>query len=189
VLFAQPSSLTGKTERGFREALPACGLCNSPARPFAQPHLVLVPVAALPIFAIRPRGAFSTLVVSLAKHGLRGIHEHPKNALARGSNTNLADDLVCSLAPTAPRSARCAAPDPCPPASHPQQRRDSSVAIAAILRGQRDDRSGQRILIDPLDRLIALCPSPLPQQPASIPFAHLVLRSDMLHCTTAPLGA
>lgn len=46
------------------------------------------------------------------------------------------------------------------PTRSPQQRRDSPVAVTAILRGQRDDRSGQRILIDPLDSLIALCPGP-----------------------------
>jgi hypothetical protein len=42
---------------------------------------------------------------------------------------------------------------------------------------------------DPLQRLIKLCPSPLSQQPAGMPFAHPVLLACMLYRTTSPLRA
>ena len=56
------------------------------------------------------------------------------------------------------------------PACTTQQRRDSPVAVAPVLVGKRDDGSGQRILVPPLDRRVALCAAPLIQQPAGMPF-------------------
>ena len=75
------------------------------------------------------------------------------------------------------------------PAITLQQRRNSPVAVATVLTGQRNDRFGECIFVDPLDRGIALCPSPLPQQPAGMALAHFVLFARMLHRTTPPLRA
>jgi len=68
-----------------------------------------------------------------------------------------------------------------------QQRRNSPVSAATVLTGQGNDRFGQRILVDPLDRGIALCSSPLPQQPVRMALTHFVLFARMLHRTTPPL--
>ena len=54
---------------------------------------------------------------------------------------------------------------------------------------QGNDRFGQCLFVDPLDRGIALCPPPLPQQPTGMPLAHFVLFACMLHRTTPPLRA
>ena len=70
-----------------------------------------------------------------------------------------------------------------------QQRCNSPVSVATILTGQGNDRFGQRLFVDPLDRGLALCPSPLPQQPAGMPLAHCVLFACVLHRTTPPLRA
>jgi hypothetical protein len=70
-----------------------------------------------------------------------------------------------------------------------QQRRNSPVSVATVLTGQGNDRFRQRIFVDPLDRGIALCPSPLPQQPAGMALTHFVLFARMLHRTTPPLRA
>ena len=75
------------------------------------------------------------------------------------------------------------------PASTLQQRCNPPVAIAPIFTGQRNHRFGQRIFVDPLDRGVALCPSPLPQQPTGMPLTYFVLLSRMLHRTTSPLRA
>ena len=75
------------------------------------------------------------------------------------------------------------------PAITLQQRRNSSVSVATIFTGQGNDRFRQRLFVDLLDRGIALCPSPLPQQPAGMSLAHFVLFARMLHRTTPPLRA
>ncbi len=75
------------------------------------------------------------------------------------------------------------------PACFTQLHSDPPVAVAPVFTGQGNDRSGQLILVDPLDRGIALCPSPLPQQPTGMPLAHFVLFARMLHRTTPPLRA
>src|SRR5271163_2143 len=75
------------------------------------------------------------------------------------------------------------------PSSTLQQRRDSPVAVAPVGTGQGHDRCGQRIFGDPRDRGIALCPSPLPQQPAGMALAHCILLARLLHRTTPPLRA
>ncbi len=54
------------------------------------------------------------------------------------------------------------------PACRPQQRRDPPVAVTAILTGQGNDRSRQRIFIHSLDRHVALRSTPLLHQPASM---------------------
>ncbi len=61
---------------------------------------------------------------------------------------------------------------------HPRLRKTLSVAISVA-----------ELSIDPLDRGIALCPPPLPQQPTGMPLAHFVLFACMLHRTTPPLRA
>src|SRR4029077_19463604 len=63
---------------------------------------------------------------------------------------------------------------------------NSSVAVASVFTGQGNDRFRQRLFVDPLDRGIALCPAPLPQQPAGMSLAHFVLFERMLHRTTPP---
>ena len=70
-----------------------------------------------------------------------------------------------------------------------QQRRNSPVAVTTVFTGQCNDCFRQRIFIDPWDRGIALCPSPLPQQPAGMSLAHFVLFERILHRTTPPLRA
>jgi len=70
-----------------------------------------------------------------------------------------------------------------------QQRRNSPVSVATVLTGQGDDRFGQRIFVDPLDRGIALCSSPLPQQLVSMALIHFVFFARMLHRTTPLLRA
>src|SRR5271156_1271487 len=75
------------------------------------------------------------------------------------------------------------------PACRPQQRRDSPVAVTAILTGQGNDRSGQRIFIHSLDRHVALCSTPLIHQPASMSFGEFVLLPGMLHRTATSFRA
>jgi hypothetical protein len=75
------------------------------------------------------------------------------------------------------------------PASTLQQRRNSPVAVATVFTGQCNDRFGQRFFVDPRDRGIALCPSPLPQQPAGMSLAYFVFFARMLYRTTPPLRA
>ena len=70
-----------------------------------------------------------------------------------------------------------------------QQRRNSPVSVTTVFTGQGNDHLRQCLFVDPLDRGIALCPSPLPQQPTGMSLAHFVLFLRMLHRTTPPLGA
>ena len=72
------------------------------------------------------------------------------------------------------------------PANTLQQRRDSPVSVTTVFTGQGNDRFGQRLFVDLLDRGVALCPSSLPQQPAGMTLAHFVLFARMLHRTTPP---
>src|SRR5271157_5004024 len=75
------------------------------------------------------------------------------------------------------------------PAITLQQRRNSPISVATVFTGQGNDCFSQRLFVDPRDRGIALCPSPLPQQPAGMSLAHFVLFARMLHRTTPPLRA
>ena len=75
------------------------------------------------------------------------------------------------------------------PAAIPQQRCDAPIAITPVLRRQFNHRSGQLILVGPIHRLIPLCPSPLPQQPAAMPFRYSILLPCTPHRTTPPLRA
>src|SRR5215510_6944372 len=76
-----------------------------------------------------------------------------------------------------------------PPSRTSQQPGDPPVAVAAILRGQGNDRLGQRTFLAPGHPCIALCPASLPQQPASMPFRQPIRFLRLLHRTTSPLGA
>ena len=75
------------------------------------------------------------------------------------------------------------------PPCHPQQRRDSPVAVAAVLTGQGNDRSGQRIFVHSLDRQVALCSAPLLHQSASMPLGEFILLPRMLDRRATPLRA
>ena len=75
------------------------------------------------------------------------------------------------------------------PASPLQQRRNSSLTVAPVFTGPCYDRCPQRLFVDPRDRGIALCPSPLPQQPAGLTLAHFVFCAPRLQRTTLPLRA
>ena len=59
------------------------------------------------------------------------------------------------------RQIRCTRPCPLP-SPHSEQRCDCGSHI--VLQSQGNDRSGQSILVHPMNRLVSLCPSPLPQQ-------------------------
>ena len=63
------------------------------------------------------------------------------------------------------------------------------IAITPVLRRQFNHRSGQLILVGPIHRLIPLCPSPLPQQPAAMPFRYSILLPCTPYRTTPPLRA
>jgi hypothetical protein len=75
------------------------------------------------------------------------------------------------------------------PAIALQQRRNSPVSVATVFTSLGNDRFRQRIFVNPRDRGVALCPSPLPQQPAGMPLAYFILFARMLHRTTPPLRA
>ena len=75
------------------------------------------------------------------------------------------------------------------PACTPQQCRDPPVAVAPVLRRQGNDRSGEAIFVQHRIRLVSLCPSPLLQQPAAMPFRQPVLLPRTLYRTTPPLRA
>jgi len=57
------------------------------------------------------------------------------------------------------------------------------------LAGQLNDRSCQRIFIVALRRDVSLRPSPLPQQPASMPLGYSILLASMFDRATPPFGA
>src|ERR1039458_8105126 len=75
------------------------------------------------------------------------------------------------------------------PACRPQQRCDSPVTVTAILTGQGNDRSRQRIFIHSLDRQGALRSTPLIHQPASMPLGEFMLLPCMLHRTATSFRA
>ena len=70
-----------------------------------------------------------------------------------------------------------------------QQGRDPPVAIATILRGERDDVRGERLLVGTTVRNLPLCRSMLTEHPAGEPFGDPELLPDMIDTTTAPGGA
>ncbi|MDX6459416.1 MAG: hypothetical protein QOE55_3113 [Acidobacteriaceae bacterium] len=75
------------------------------------------------------------------------------------------------------------------PAISLQQRRDATIAIASVLRSQRDNRSRQRIFIGPDDGGVSLRPAGLANDPAGMTFRETVLLPDAPDCLAAPLGA
>ena len=96
--------------------------------------------------------------------------------------------LVRNLQPLAP-------PDPLDPfdVHHPagsmQHRRDATIAVAAILDGERDDVGGQRRFIIRCRRDLALRGSMLAQNPARPSFGHAKFGNHMIHAGTATRGA
>jgi hypothetical protein len=75
------------------------------------------------------------------------------------------------------------------PASFLKQRCDPTIAIASVLRSQRDNRSRQRIFIGPDDGGVSLRPAWLANDPAGMTFRETVLLPDAPDCLAAPLGA
>jgi len=64
-----------------------------------------------------------------------------------------------------------------------------SCPVAPVLTGQLGDRFRQRLFIGSMHRLVALCGTPLTDQPARVPFAHSVLLARVLNGRPTPLGA
>src|SRR5215470_13711884 len=101
--------------------------------------------------------------------------------------------------PARPLLLRHLQPFPPPDPLHPvlahlepglvQQRRHPAVAVAPIVTGQRDDRRGQRIVVDSGSGRVALRPAALAEQPAGPSFTQLVLCARKLHRAPAPRGA
>ena len=67
--------------------------------------------------------------------------------------------------------------------------RDPPLAATPVLRRQSNHRLRQLIFLWPIHRLVPLCPSPLPQQPAAMLFRQPVLLPRTLRRTTPPLRA
>ena len=63
------------------------------------------------------------------------------------------------------------------------------VAVAAVLTGQGNNRSGQLVFVRSVNPLVALRPSPLPQQPAGMPLGKLIDLPGMPDRATPPLRA
>jgi hypothetical protein len=68
------------------------------------------------------------------------------------------------------------------PACLLQQHRDSPVAKATVFTGQLGDRFCQCIFVGSLRRLVALRCTPLPDQPARVPFAYPMSLARVLDC-------
>ena len=88
-----------------------------------------------------------------------------------------------------------ASPDPrdpfgvYPPTSVRQHRREPTIAIAAVLDGERRDVGRQGSLIIGPVGLLALRGSVLPQNPASEPLGNAILGDHMLHAGAPTRGA
>ena len=65
------------------------------------------------------------------------------------------------------------------PAAIRQQSGDPPIAVAPVCAGQRHDLSRRRIFIASINHLVALCPSPLPQQPAGMPLGNPIVLARM----------
>ena len=70
-----------------------------------------------------------------------------------------------------------------------QQHRNAPVAVAPVLHSQGQDRLCQLIFVRAPQRLIALCPSPLPHHSARPPLTHCILLAGMLHGAPTSLRA
>ena len=75
------------------------------------------------------------------------------------------------------------------PAFSMKQCRDPSIAVAAILTSQADDRRGQRLLVISIDGLITLRRAGLAKHTAGTPLRHGILLTHMLDTLTAARGA
>ena len=73
------------------------------------------------------------------------------------------------------------------PTAIPQQSGDPPIAVAPVFAGQRHDLSCQRIFVRSVEHFVALCPSPLPQQPAGMPLRYLIALACMPDRATPPL--
>src|SRR5262249_34178479 len=123
----------------------------------------------------------------------------PPRGLAPGSPRRPTRAVVEPQPPARPLLLRHLQPFPPPDPLHPvlahlepglvQQRRHPAVAVAPIVTGQRDDRRGQRIVVDSGSGRVALRPAALAEQPAGPSFTPLVLCPRKLHRAPAPRGA
>src|SRR5271168_5423865 len=75
------------------------------------------------------------------------------------------------------------------PTAIPQQSGDPPIAVAPVFAGQRHDLSCQRIFVGSVEHFVALCPSPLPQQPVGMPLRYLIALACMPDRATPPLRA
>ena len=75
------------------------------------------------------------------------------------------------------------------PAGRLQQCRDPAVAIAAVLRGERDDVGGEGRIIGATLRRFSLGRAMLPQHAARRPLRHVELRPDVIDAAATAAGA
>ena len=75
------------------------------------------------------------------------------------------------------------------PALVVQQGRDPAIAVPAALTPQADNRRRQRLLVIPMDRLIALCRPELAQNSAGMAFGDRKSLSHVIDTTPAAVGA
>ena len=75
------------------------------------------------------------------------------------------------------------------PTGLPKERRDAPVAVAPVLRGERDDVSDQRVFIGLALRHLPLGRAVLPEDTTGEPFRDPELLPDMLDASTAAGGA
>ena len=75
------------------------------------------------------------------------------------------------------------------PTGFAQEGSDPAVAVAPILRGERDNVRDQRVFIGPALRHLPLCRAMLPQCATGEPFRDAELLPDMLNACTAVGGA
>jgi hypothetical protein len=69
-----------------------------------------------------------------------------------------------------------------------EHRRDPAVAVAAVLRGERDDVGGERRLVGTSSRRLSLLRAMLPQDPACQALGDAELAPDMLDAAPAAGG-
>jgi len=70
-----------------------------------------------------------------------------------------------------------------------QQGRDPPISVPPVCARQPDDRSRQRVFVRAIDPFVALCSSPLPQQPAGMSLGYLIRLARMPDRATPPPGA
>jgi len=75
------------------------------------------------------------------------------------------------------------------PTAIPQQSGDPPVAVPSVCAGQRHDLARQRIFVASINHFVALCSSPLPQQPAGMPLGNPIILACLPDRATPPLRA